>query len=182
MNISLTKFCNDNGLSKTTVHRRCQELGIDTSNGLSPEAVNTLSNEFNVTPQPVKTAVTVDSPIGNIVLANPTLPSTYSLQSLRTSEAITIADPLAAAQEFLQVAEGLTVAMQQDIATREEELRRTRQAKAAVVAKAQELKLEARLYQETARQVDLALSSETQDLQQTLGQLQALGKPQESAA
>ncbi len=51
MNISLTKFCKDTGLPKSSVYRRCQELGIDTTNGLSDEAVQQLRHEFDVVHQ-----------------------------------------------------------------------------------------------------------------------------------
>lgn len=186
MNISLTKFCNANKLPKSSVHRRCGELGIDVTNGLTPEAVEQLRHEFGVvasaTPTAVPTAVPVEVGNHQIVLSNPQLPNLYSLESLRHTEAVTIEDPLAVAAQFLQVADGLTSAMQADIQAREARLNQTRQAKAAITDKARELQIESRLYRETTRQLDTALTGETQDLQQALAALHSLGKPEESAA
>ncbi len=183
MNVSLTKFCKDYDLPKSSVYRRCQELGIDTANGLSPDAVAQLRHEFGVT-APVEEPATVAAvlapvDVGNhaITLANPALPTAYSLETLRTSEAVSIEDPLAIAASFLQDADLLVNAMQQDIQARTARLHQTKQAKAAIADKARKLELEARLYQMSTQQLDTALSAETSDLQAALGQLQALGKP-----
>ncbi|MGG6298121.1 hypothetical protein ACQ4M4_27320 [Leptolyngbya sp. AN02str] len=55
MNTSLTKFCKDNGLPKSSVYNRCQELGISTANGLNDAAIAQLRVEFDLdapTPSP----------------------------------------------------------------------------------------------------------------------------------
>lgn len=46
MKISLHSFCKDNELPKASVHRKCQELKIDTSEGLSKEDCDRLLVEF----------------------------------------------------------------------------------------------------------------------------------------
>jgi hypothetical protein len=125
---------------------------------------------------PKTASVTVETGNHQIVLSNPELPAAYSLEGLRKSEAITIEDPLAVAQQFLQVADQLTQAMQADIEQREERLQKTRRAKDAIASKAAELKIEQRLYSERARQIDTTQSLETQSLQDALGLIQALGK------
>ena len=185
MNTSLTKFCKDYALSKSTVYRRCQELGLDTSDGLSPEACDRLMHEFDVVLEPPETApVGVEKPavtveIGNhaIVLSQPELPQTYSLETLRQSEVIAFDDPLAIAVQFLETADVLTAEMQRDIRVREQKLQQTQQAKAAIAEKATEFKLEARLYRERTAMLATAQSQETQSLQQSLTTLQNLGKP-----
>lgn len=48
MNTSLSKFCKDYDLPKSSVYRRCQELGFDTSDGLTPDACERLLHEFDV--------------------------------------------------------------------------------------------------------------------------------------
>lgn len=48
--ISLHTFCKDNGLAKSSVHRKCQELNIDTADGLSQESINQLLIEFGKQP------------------------------------------------------------------------------------------------------------------------------------
>ena len=130
-----------------------------------------------VEPEPDKQAVTVE--IGNhqLVLTQPELPQTYSLESLRQSEVVAFDDPLAIAAQFLQTADVLTQEMQRDIRVREQKLQQTQQAKAAIAEKATEFKLEARLYRERTEMLATAQSQETQGLQQSLTTLQNLGKP-----
>ena len=122
---------------------------------------------------------TVTVEIGNhqVVLAQPEMPQTYSLESLRQSEVIAFDDPLAIAAQFLETADVLTAEMQRDIRVREHKLQQTQQAKAAIAEKATEFKLEARLYRERTAMLATAQSQETQSLQQSLTTLQNLGKP-----
>ncbi len=186
MNISLSKFCKDRNLPKTSVYRRCQELHIDMSNGLDEGTVSILEQEFDCVPATSNTPALqsfVSVEVGNhsMILATPQLPQTYSLESLRVSESVQIEDPIAVAQQFLQVADSLVNSMQTDIQQRESRLQQTRQAKEAIAAKSNELKLEARLYRERASMLDSALSSETQNLQDALATIQQLGKPQTAA-
>ncbi len=184
MNISLTKFCKDHDLPKSSVYRRCQELNISTADGLEAGDADRLLNEFDCIPPVEEPAVTATATVevGNhqIVLATPQLPQTYSLESLRTSEAISMDDPLAVAQQFLEVANNLTTAMKGDIAQREQRLNETRKAKDAIAGKAAELRLESRLYQLQTSVLDQSVTAETTALQEALAQLQTLGKPQSS--
>jgi uncharacterized protein YfcZ (UPF0381/DUF406 family) len=124
-----------------------------------------------------KQVVTVE--IGNhqIVLSQPELPQTYSLESLRQGEVVAFDDPLAIAAQFLETADVLTAEMQRDIRVREQKLQQTQQAKAAIAEKATEFKLEARLYRERTAMLATAQSQETQSLQHSLNTLQTLGKP-----
>ncbi|MDV3351709.1 hypothetical protein QGP82_23605 [Leptothoe sp. LEGE 181152] len=45
---SLSSWCKDNGLAKGTVHSKAKELKIDTSHGLSDEAIDELSKVFHL--------------------------------------------------------------------------------------------------------------------------------------
>ncbi len=180
MNISLTQFCKGHDLFKTSVYRRCQQLGIPTSDGLTPESVSRLLDEFDRAIEPVSpttTTTVVETGNHQIVVANPVLPQSYSLESLRSGEAIELEDPLAIAQQFLAVATSLTTAMQADIEVREQRLQQTQLAKAAIVAKATELHLESRLYQVQASALDRNVSAETLALQEAMSELKSLGKP-----
>lgn len=60
MAISLHSFCKENGLPKSSVYRRCQEINISTSDGLSESDCDRLLQEFGVTPvveaEPIDTA------------------------------------------------------------------------------------------------------------------------------
>lgn len=179
MQTSLTKFSKDYNLPKSTVHRRCQELNLDTSDGLSPDDFETLLHEFNLKPIVETPEITVEVGNHQIVLATPELPQTYCLDSLRADESVQFEDPLAIATAYIQDADALQAAMQQDLRVRESKVNQTKQAKDAIAAKAAELKLEKRLYQERAHMLDTAQTSETAALQQSLLELQKLGKPQE---
>lgn len=127
--------------------------------------------------KPVSVAIEIEAGNHKIVVPQPVLPQTYTLNGLRQIESIEVEDPLALADQFLQAANLLQNAMQQDIEQREQKLQQTRQARNAVVAKAQELKLEQRIYRDRANQVSSAQTEETQTLQDALNTLHALGKP-----
>ena len=177
MNISLTKFCKDRNLPKSTVYGRAKELGIDVSTGLAQEAIAQLEQEFNVQRRvsaPAQTTVEVGN--HSITLADPTLPQVYSLESLRGGEAVSFEDPLAIAHQFLEASDLILAGMDADIRQRQQKLKTTQQAKDAIAQKRQKLELEARLYQLQTEQLDDALSSETASLQEQLKELQRLGK------
>ena len=105
--------------------------------------------------------------------------STFSLERFRTDDitALTFENPDAIADEFLAVADVLIQGMDADIQTREKRLQQTRAAKGKVAAKAQELKVEQRLYQYRTRDLDTAQTSETRILQDSIVALQNLAKP-----
>lgn len=52
---SLTLFCKEHDLPKATVYRDCKQLGIDTSNGLSDEAIARLKLEYGIVDNPTAT-------------------------------------------------------------------------------------------------------------------------------
>jgi hypothetical protein len=112
-----------------------------------------------------------------MVLATPQLPTTFSLESLRSTEVVAIADPLAVAAEFLQLADQLTDAMQADIQARQHRVQQTKAAKDAITQKTQALQLETRLYQLQTAHLDTALNQETEELTTKISHLQAMGKP-----
>lgn len=180
--ISLHGFCRDHDLPKSSVYERCKALQILTSDGLSPDDCTRLRHEFNLNspaPEPAATPVQATVETGNhyLVLSTPQLPQTYSLEGLRQFDAIGFEDPLALAAKFLQDADLVQVAMQQDIALRQQRLTQTQQAKDAIAAKTQQLQLEARLYSLQAGHLDTALTNETQALTESLQQLNRMGKP-----
>jgi len=154
MNISLSKFCKDNDLPKSSVYRRCQELKIPTADGLASGDADRLLIEFDCIPQAEEPAAvaTATVEIGNhqMVLAAPQFPQTYSLASLRSSEAISIDDPLAVAQQFLEAADQIADAMESDLLNRKAKLNQTRQAKDAIASKAMALKLQQQRYKTLA--------------------------------
>jgi len=128
-------------------------------------------------PEAAPATVTVEVGNHQLVLSAPELPQTYSLETLRADEALQFEDPLAIAAQFLVIADQVQTAMESDINQREQKLAATRQAKETIAAKAQDLKLEQRLYKERTHFIDTAQTHETQSLQTALSTLQGLGKP-----
>ena len=179
MNTSLTKFCKDHDLPKSTVHRRCQELSIDTSDGLAADNCDRLLHEFDIAPsdpEPAPIQATVEVGNHQMVLATPKLPAAFSLESLRFGESITFEDPLAVATQFIEVADQISDAMETDLDNRKAKLNQTKQAKDAIAAKAMALKLQQHRYQEKAYRIDSEQSDQTDSLKEALELLQALGK------
>lgn len=186
--ISLHSFAGEYNLPKSSVYRKCKELNIPTAEGLSVEDCDRLLEIFGLAPAPAAPAPEPEAPTimvesGNhqITLAAPELPQTYTLEGLRQSEVVQFEDPLAVAQQFLQVADSVIQSMNQDVQTRQQRLNQTVQAKDAIAAKKQKLELEARLYQLQTGQIDAQTSKETADLAAALAALQNLGKPVESS-
>lgn len=185
-NVSLTSWCNYHKVSKSTAYRRCQEMGISVANGLTDEHVRLLEREFNVqknsgTPQPEAKPIAVDVGNHSMVLSDIGLPAQFSLEGLRSGEAIEILDPLAVAAKVLATADVLKTVMSEDIQNRLQKLNETRQARDAIADKTRELALEARLYQMETSKVDAELSQETQRLTEELGKLQQFARPAEPA-
>ncbi|MBW4695876.1 MAG: hypothetical protein KME27_29525 [Lyngbya sp. HA4199-MV5] len=159
-----------------------QEFKAANEEGCGDRYLQAVSLQYPVPTAPVSTPdnnppVTVEVGNHQIVLSQPELPQTYSLESLRQSEVVAFDDPLAIAAQFLETADALTKEMQRDIRVREQKLQQTQQAKAAIAEKATEFKLEARLYRERTEMLATVQSQETQSLQQSLTTLQNLGKP-----
>ena len=183
-NLSLTQWCKDNDLSKTKVWKRCKEMLIDVSEGLSFEVVKILEKEFNIVepqaPSPAPTVPHVDVGNSQMTIATPQIPSQFDLGGLRSGQVQAFENPLDVAQQFVAAAQGITAAMQQDIDQRRMQLEQTKAAKDAVTAQAEKLTLEARLYQLQTNQLDRDTTEETLKLQQRLAELQALGKPPSS--
>ena len=186
--ISLSSFANKYTVNKGTVYRKCQELGISTVAGLDQEAVDRLLNAFGLNKQDsipdrelMDAVPTVE--VGNhaMVLAAPTLPSSYSLETLRTSEVTAFEDPLAVANQALAIADQIQQAMKQDLQQRQIQLQQTTQANDALGQKIQEMKLEQRLYQMQADQLNQQTTAKTQSLQDAIAALGKLGK-QESGS
>lgn len=177
---SLSKFCKDRGLPKSSVYDRCKELKLDVSAGLTAEMVTQLESEFDVV-SPVKKAL-VEVEVGNhqIVLGQPNLPAKASLEGLRSVESARFEDPLAIAAEFLEFAEQLETAMKDDVAARRKRLEDTQLAEKKIAEKRQQLELEARLYELQTSTVDGDLSRATASLQDELGKLSKFKKSQEA--
>ena len=192
--VSLHSFCKDHDLAKTTVRRWLNENGYSTADGLNPEALEAAQAQFCPVPAPAEPeptapeapaagAMTIHAGNHCTALDVPGFDGmTVDLGQFRDSTALVIADPLAAAEQFLAAANMIQGALADDIADREQRLARTKQAQAQVTARAQELALEQRLYRLQAAQLDSTTTDETKALADALAALQALGKPAAEAA
>jgi len=182
-NTSLSAFCRDYSLSKGSVHKFLKAEGFDTAEGLTPDAVKAATAYFldiepDTTTAPAAGGLTVFTGNHCTTLAVPGFDGlTLDLGQFRDSSALVIADPLAAAEQFLAAADMIQGALAGDIADREARLARTKQAQAQVATKAQQLALEQRLYRLQTAQLDAATSDETSALADALAALQSLGKP-----
>jgi hypothetical protein len=138
---------------------------------VTPASANTQSAH-----KPHSHSVEVDCGNHQLIRQSPNLLQGYTLQNLRRDQSIQFEDPLGIAQQFLAVAEQIQTSMQSDLEQREDKLNQTRKAREVIANKAQELKLETRLYQERTHQVDTAQTQETEALQEALHILNRLGK------
>ena len=178
MKKSLTSFCKENKLSKTTVYRWLKEKGYDTSEGLDQDAVSAALSEF-------MPSMVIDSPgieVGNhsTALALPDLNGhSYSLESFRDASvaAIEIDDPMAVVDQFIGHADRLIEGMSADIARRQQKLKQTKKAQEQASEKVDDLKAHAQQYRRKSREIAYLQSEQATELKESMELLQELGKP-----
>lgn len=196
MNTSLSKFCKEHRLPKTTVYERCQELHFDVAHGLTPAMVVQLEHEFDLKPQPTEPPVMPTTPM---------VPEGFVASSvLSSTEILDVAlpesfDPAAMVRHFDGVM-GQTVDSDQVVAiaaiatsaakkAMDEKL--TAQESALRKAEANKKKLESMIQETTVDLKIAALKSQllasqqtgtATELQELLSQLLAMGKPQDAAS
>ena len=185
--ISLHKFCKDNGIPKTSAYERCKLLDIATRDGLSDDDQQVLLREFGKAVEAEVPTASTEPAAGGLsihtgnhctALDVPDFDGlTVDLGQFRDSEALVIEDPLAVADQFLATADMILAGLDSDIAAREQRLKATKQAQCQIATKADELKLEQRLYRLQTSQLDGAQTDETKALADALAQLQSMGKP-----
>ena len=73
--VSLHAFSKENGLNKSTVHRRCVKLGLDTAKGLNPENVKLLRREFDLEDATVIQGEVVDTGTDIVLSRNTGVPA-----------------------------------------------------------------------------------------------------------
>ncbi|MFG6094024.1 hypothetical protein SPB21_02175 [Leptothoe sp. ISB3NOV94-8A] len=174
--ISLTKFCKDNGLAKSTVFNRCKELGIVTSNGLDVAAVNQLRTEFSLPTQPQQSApntLTVLTGNHRGQLALPTVPSEINLENVRGEV------PLSSFQtedidRFLDACDGFLEAVDTDYQNQLAVTQQKEQGVAKVKAKVEEVRTAKLRYQ--IRSETLSLHNRTLDTELQTNMAELSGK------
>jgi len=193
---TLNEIASSLGISLQTVYNRKaeaeQRLGRKIEGTQHPtdkrkivydaEAIALITGQPTQAIAPAKSVeVTVETGNHCQALTQPEMGGTeFSLERFRRDDvqALIFEDPEAVANQFLTVADQLVAGMEADIAIRERRLKATRTAQNKVATKAQELKLEQRLYRDRAKDLDTAQTDETSALQDAVTALQNLGKPQ----
>jgi len=142
-NISLSAFAQQQEINKGTLQRMAKGLGIDTSNGLSSEAVEKLLAEIS------RRNSQDSNGNGN---SSPVLP-TYSITKMQRHD-MTIEDRMDQASQFLELVDQLTTAMDDDINNKMQQLKRTRQLTERTRQAQQDLKTKFAIYQAEQRLLD----------------------------
>jgi len=146
-NISLSAFAQQQDINKGTLQRMAKGLGIDTSNGLSSEAVEKLLAEIS------RRSSQDNNGNGNgNGNSSPVLP-TYSITKMQRHD-LTIQDRMDQASQFLELVDQLTTAMDDDINNRMQQLKRTRQWTERTRQAQQDLKTKFAIYQAEQRLLD----------------------------
>ncbi|MEP1079445.1 hypothetical protein NDI52_28960 [Leptolyngbya sp. PL-A3] len=197
MNTSLTKFCKDTGLAKTTVYRRCQELQWDVADGLTPTMCDRLRHEFDIQPEPEPEAEPPVMPTVTMVpegfVTHSTLAPTQMLD-LALPEGF---DPAVMVRHFDGVM-GQTVdsdqvvaiatiatsaakkAMDEKVAAQEQALKKTQADKKKLESLIQGTVVDLKVAALKSQLLASQQTTTTSDLQEMLAQLLDLGKPQEN--
>lgn len=182
--VSLSKFCKDHSIPKSSVHARCKELNIDTSEGLDDAAQQILANEFNLVSEASMQDVVVpriEVEQGNhrasIELHTPEQFSLEKFRTERTRQAI--ANPAEFMAGIDAVVEGLTAAMEQAELAQESELAQTRRIKAAANRRLGDLKARAQEHRLTTDFVALMQNNELEEVGTVADEIQDMGKSQD---
>lgn len=194
MNTSLTKYCKERKLAKTTVYERCRELHLDVKDGLTPEMVRRLDHEFDIklveSEPPIMPTVSM---VPEGFVTHSTLVPTQMLD-LALPEGF---DPAVMVRHFDGVM-GQTVnsdqvvaiatiatsaakkAMDEKVAAQEQALKKTQADKKKLESLIQGTVVDLKVAALKSQLLASQQTTTTSDLQEMLAQLLALGKPQEN--
>ena len=177
VNISLSKFCKDTGLPKSSVYVRCQELGFSVGNGLTPEMLTTLENEFDVK-APVAGKVVVET--GNHTTSKMVRVGVgaASLEQFRTTrDRQQLANPKQFMGEALEFLDAIEVGMDEAEAQQEQDLQDLRSTKKRVQKRVEKFRRRADEYRIKSDLMTQIQNTEMEDLEDLAGELSAMGKP-----
>lgn len=176
---SLSSWCKENNLAKGTVHGKAKDLGIDTSNGLSDDAIEKLSAEFQLVAVEMHTATSTEILTGNHRVTGELapLPTSVDLGHLRQGASLTTfnSQALAAVDQALELADQLLEDIEDDTSFQLEQLQKTQQANNKLRRKSDQLKARQQQYAIESRLIGIAQGKEAHELQQTMQDLQNLG-------
>jgi hypothetical protein len=99
MPISLSEFCKNNNLAKSSVYRKCQAIGIKAVNGLTEEDCDRLKREFGVGAMILRPSTSIDVPTVGVA---PSIASDLShIDAARKKAAALTGESAERLQEFL---------------------------------------------------------------------------------
>jgi multidrug efflux pump subunit AcrA (membrane-fusion protein) len=179
--LSLSAFCKDNALPKTSVYRWLKDNEFDTADGLTTTTQAAILAHFapepeaQEEPQATEPVVTV---LGTVeaTLEAPTFSSSVALARLRGGDGAiaAYADPMAAIDQALQLFDAAESAMAADLAQRQALLQQTQNAARQMAAKAAALQAQQAEYKIKSDVMAMLQSQETANLGELLGKAQAL--------
>jgi hypothetical protein len=179
--ISLSQFCKDNALPKTSVYRWLKDNAFDTTDGLAPDAQAAILAHFAPEPEaqadePQATPeVTV---LGTVeaTLEAPSFNSSVALARLRGGDGAisAYADPMAAINQALQLFDAAESAMAQDLAQRQSLLSQTQAAARQMAQRAAALQAQQTEYKIKSELLGVIQAQEQANLGEFLAQAQAL--------
>lgn len=194
MNKALSQFCRDYGLPKTSVYRKCQELGISTTDGLSPEVCDRLRHEFDVElpaqTEPLDaTRVSVEVTASEIMPINPLqLPmgSQFNLNAalaqIDGAKGDAFDDPMAIVDAVEVLLDQVEHALDHKLDQQQQKLNTTQQQVTRLYEKKAEFKLKTAIAANESRKLATAQTQATQQLQQAYQEVLQLGKSPQDAS
>ena len=179
--LSLSAFCKDNALPKTSVYRWLKDNEFDTADGLTTTTQAAILAHFapepeaQEEPQATEPVVTV---LGTVeaTLEAPTFSSSVALARLRGGDGAiaAYADPMAAINQALEIFDAAEAAMAQDLAARQALLQQTQNASRQMAARAAALQAQQAEYKIKSDVMALLQGQEQAALGELLGKAQAL--------
>lgn len=161
-------------------HGEIGELRNDNGNNVrffSDDEVKIIESFADV--QPIEKPVTIEVGNHSMVLSKPCVPSTVELGKLRSVEIEYYEDPLAVAESWIENADLIIDALDEDMDSRLARVKRTKNARQKLQDKAHEMEVKKRIYRERAILADTLLNEETELLKDAMTMLDSLKKTEE---
>ncbi|HEY9876866.1 MAG TPA: hypothetical protein V6D29_00360 [Leptolyngbyaceae cyanobacterium] len=175
MNVSLSSFCKQHDIPKSSAYDRAKSLGIDTSNGLDYSAQTLLLKEFGKEAAP---QTTVEQGNHRNALTLTVGSEAASLEQFRTDR---VRQALANPREFMSGLTGfldqLEEGMEQAEAQQEQELLQVRQLKRQSQKRIEQFRRRADEYRLKTDILANIQNAELDDLTALTQEVNALGKP-----
>ncbi len=179
---SLSSWAKDNKIAKGTVHAKAKDLGIDTSNGLSDDAIEQLSEAFNLvtsTNDLPDQQITINTGNHRIPGQLATVKSHVDLGYLREGSEMTTftTQDLDKVDAAIELIGGVLDKVDQDVNYQIEHLQKTQQASNNLNRKVDTLKRRSDQYKTESKMIGLMQGNAAKDLQQAMQDLQNLVNP-----